>query len=844
MATARQPVVEISGAPSDAIPRRCSLKILELGEVLPEQLDTFGGKAIGLARLIRAGARVPPGFAVEAGRLPPASWDDADRETFERRCTRLLSQGRLAVRSSAIGEDSGSHSFAGLFETVLRLESVDAALGAAAHCIASGESQRVVAYANRTPPVGLVCQLQVESAVAGVCFTRDPLGKDGALLIEAVAGGGDALVSGHAQPEQWRVYRNGFRDWELVGTPALRGCITRRQLRRLATEAHALAQRFGQPLDLEWALDANDKLWWLQCRPITASVPAPVFQVDRSAHGMDEGPVTVWGNWNFRETMPDPLPPFSWSVWRDVMAPLLIEAISGLPHGFPYLQQLNMVDRVQGRIYWNMNAVLSLYGNGRLLSVFVGSVDRGAVEVLRPLIRDGLLQPRTLPISRFAIGWATLPQHLRNFRGLLKMSTPEDVLERMAQKGRQLAHVRDRDLESVTDAALVAQFTALLTDPIFPFEDEFPALAMAMVIQFVARWFFRKDAAAARLLTAGMSRNPTTLMSVSIDDMVGEARGIAHLFQGPPATILCQLDRDPAGRAWLEHLKAFLALNGQRCPGEFDVSVPRWSDDPSMLIELIRAHLAAPPGEPLRQKLERLTEERKAVLAAAVSRAPFYLRPLLRRLGDWVIRFVPLREAPKHQLLIGFQVVRKAALEIGRRLVARGALLGPEDAFFLEWRELVAALETPDQTWQELVVKRREEHARFLALKAPEFVRSDGVPVATLSDARTADGRHWFGTAVSGGHGRGPVKVLRTPDPSLMADGDVLVLEFADPGWTPLFPRASALVMEVGGVMCHAAVVARELGIPAVFGVTKATHLLKDGQSVLVDGDAGSITAL
>jgi pyruvate,water dikinase len=191
--------------------------------------------------------------------------------------------------------------------------------------------------------------------------------------------------------------------------------------------------------------------------------------------------------------------------------------------------------------------------------------------------------------------------------------------------------------------------------------------------------------------------------------------------------------------------------------------------------------------------------------------------------------------------MVAFQRMRAAALELGRRFAARGIVAGHEDVFFLEWGE-IRALTCGEQVASDLpalIEQRRRCHERFLRQPPPHFLRSDGVPVVERTPKAGAGALG--GSPVSGGSASGPVRVLREPDPRAMADGDVIVMVFADPGWTPLFPRAAAVVMEVGGVMCHAAVIARELGIPAVFGVSGATTLLKDGERVVVDGTAGTV---
>jgi phosphohistidine swiveling domain-containing protein len=262
-----------------------------------------------------------------------------------------------------------------------------------------------------------------------------------------------------------------------------------------------------------------------------------------------------------------------------------------------------------------------------------------------------------------------------------------------------------------------------------------------------------------------------------------------------------------------------------------------------MILDLVRAGLAAPPKEGVRARMERLGAERRRAVAEAVAEAPAWKRPLLRLAARAVERHLPLREAGKHYLLMAFPRLRALLFELGSRLAASGALELREDVFFLDLRELDAIAHGRRDTrdLRARVAARRERFARFAGSAPPAFVRSDGIPVVAGAAPPAEDGV-LLGIGVGTGRASGPVRVLHVPDPSLVEEGDVLVVRFADPGWTPLFPRAAALVMEVGGLMCHAAVVARELGIPAVFGVTGATTALPPGHLVEVDADLGSVT--
>jgi pyruvate,water dikinase len=372
-------------------------------------------------------------------------------------------------------------------------------------------------------------------------------------------------------------------------------------------------------------------------------------------------------------------------------------------------------------------------------------------------------------------------------------------------------------------------------------------LVIAFVVQALGDAVFRAHPRARRLLTAGVRGNPTTRISLAVDELVEAAEPLAALFAEalPAAALLARLTDSSAGREWRVRFRAFLELAGQRGPKEFDFASPRWADDPTMILDLVRAGLRGGGGRPAHDRLERMAGERRQAIAEARSRSSWWRRPLLGLAAGAVERFAPLREAPKHAVMVAFHRMRLAALEAGTRLFRRGYLDDAADVMFLERGCVASALLDPGapRDLRSPVAAGRARHERHLAARPPDFLRSDGVRVVEPGDdgAPGADGA-LRGLGASSGAASGPVRILLVPDPSAMRDGDVLVVPFADPGWTPLFPRAGALVMEVGGLMCHAAVVARELGVPAVFGVAGATVRLKEGQVVRVDGDAGTVT--
>jgi rifampicin phosphotransferase len=480
------------------------------------------------------------------------------------------------------------------------------------------------------------------------------------------------------------------------------------------------------------------------------------------------------------------------------------------------------------------------------LMVLAGALrhlDERAATVTLDLQASGILTRRKLPGSRIA---AYLPMAWTALRSTLHVGgalRPRRALALLEEAGRRVS-LRP-PVEQATDEGLLREMELLGAPECLPLRRGMQMLPVAFLFFAAAARLFRSHPKARRLLSAGIPDNPTTRISLDVDALVDAARPLAETFAAPLPTplLLERLRATPEGREWCAALTGVLARCGQRCANEFDIATPRWIEDPTFLVDLVRAGVAAPPGLRATERLERMAQERSQAVEEAAAGAPWWRRPLLRAAARRVAAYMPLREAPKHHTMFVFLRMRQAALEAGRRMVARGHLDAAEDVMFLERAELAAAFgrAAPDDL-RERVARRRIRHERHRAEKPPHFVRSDGVPVPEPEPEPGADGG-WRGVGVSGGRVEGPVRVLRTPDPRAMSDGDVIVMEFADPGWTPLFPRAAAVVMEVGGAMCHAAVVARELGIPAVFGVAGATQGLRDGERVVVDGETGVVRA-
>jgi rifampicin phosphotransferase len=813
-----------------------------------EEGHPFGGKASGLARLIKAGACVPDGFAVAAS-TGIENWIDTQKEKFAGQCKILLKKGSIAIRSSALVEDGAEQSFAGLFETVLDIDNLETAFLAAAKCIDSGNSARVKIYAKSKTalPVGLVVQEMINPRASGVCFSRDPGGKDRAVLIEAVPGIGEALVSGTLNPARWRAYFSGIDNWEIYKekSGSSEPVLLAEEVEEIASNSRKLAEIFTYPLDLEWAMGQDQKIYWLQARPITTIIEPKTWVIKRAFAEVDDGPVTVWSNWNVRETIPDPIYPLSWCLWKKSILPTVVRDLFGISPGSPLFPHVQPIDLIHGRIYFNINATFATPVIGMLMEKFISKLDKQAGEIIQDLSGKGVLEKRKLPGSKLSLWSGLFFSGIKSCLRLLSVARPVHSLKSLAETGKKISERPDP--ESMSDEELLHELYLFDSPETSTLRAGLQMEVFAMLIWIIADKCFSPMPDARRLLPAGIKGNPTTEISIAIDSLIENAKPVSSFFKEPILPVnelFLKLKSDENGKKWLIQFKEFLREYGHRGPKEFDICASIWADDPTMVIELISAGLNFPAKENVLSRMERLYREREIAIRKALKKANFWKRPLLGFLARAVELFMPLREAPKHYALLIFLRIRLSILELGKRLLKKKILQNLEDVFFLESAELESLIQGSDRTLklEELIEERRKSFNDFSQEYAPDFIRSDFVPVMVkILESQEGEEGVFHGTGVSNGKFTGKVKILKNPDPLAIKEGDVIIVKFADPGWTPLFPRAGAVVMEVGGLMCHAAVVARELGIPAVFGVTGAIKEFNDDDLVLVDGINGVV---
>lgn len=836
--------------------------------------DRFGAKAANLARLAGAGIETAPGLvlggevlrgqlrrlglearvdalfaslaadsaqdlAAEAAALR-ASLLEADLEPALRAelDAALVPGMRYAVRSSAPGEDGREASFAGQFDTVLDCASSDAVVGAIVRVWASLLGERALRYARhrRARPRGMavIVQRQVEAAVSGVLFTRDPLAPDtDGMLVEYCAGLGESLVSGQVEPGRFRIAR---RDGALAPERAPEAALAPDPARpetgaALLATGLRLETLFAAPQDVEWSLDASGRLFILQARPITALA----------------GRAVVWTNANIAENFPDPVCP----LLRSFVARGYAAYFRGLGRAFGIsarrmaamaepLDQL--VDCHGGRLYYNLShihAVLHLAPGGPWLARFFNQFT-GAEGYPAPP------PPRLWLVARIAetvwvalrVAWRYLhvERGLRRFEARVdtyaEASAPDGLRRKSPRElGRLLRRFLAIRLEHWTDAAL--------------------ADTAAMVSYGVLKALLRGRAEVdANDLLKGL---PGLVSAVPVErlwDLSRDARrdpALAALFRDQPAEVV--LARLNAGdfAAFHAALARYFDTWGFRYSGELMLSRPTPREDPLPALRLLKSYMAlvgAGPADISRRQAEARVEATRA-LRARLRGLPALVFPLALRAAQGAIR---LRERARMKQALLYTRLRHVALALGDRLVAVDALAEREDVLFLTMEEAIAFAK--GAAWPEArarVAERRRELASCatwsppdsFALPAGQYWRAD-MPARQAGSGDAADAL--AGTGACGGRVCGNAAVvLDVAGIDRIRPDQILVTRQTDPGWAAVFFMIKGLVVERGGLLSHGAIIAREYGIPAVVGVRDATRLIADGAAVCVDGDRGRV---
>jgi len=822
-----------------------------------------GGKGANLGELLRIdGVRVPAGFCVTTdafrsvlaaapsiddrlARLSRLRADDLDGIRTESAALReaiaaltlpddiaaaitgslerLGERRPYAVRSSATAEDLPDASSAGVHDTFLDVVGRAAVLERVRRCWASLFTERAVAYRlrggvdHRQVQMAVVVQRMVAARAAGVLFTVDPLTSNRRVAaVEASAGLGEALVSGRLNPDRYRVRDGGVVARSIAGErPALRDA----EVVELVAMGRRIAAHFGAPQDLEWCLD-DEGFHFVQSRPVTALFPIPA---------LDDGEKHVFLSVGHQQMMTDPMRPLGLSVWQMTALRPMYEAAGRL-----------FVDVTPGlRSPAIRRGLLELFGRSDPLT-------RDAIETL-------LDRGDFVPVQEGEA--VTGPPAVRADPPAIACD-PAVVAELVERDQASIAALR-RDLASVSGAPLFerieADLAALKRSLVEPVSQQ------AVMAGMEATWWLNErleawlgERQAADALTLSAPHNVTAEMGLALLEVADVIRRhpevVAFLRGASDDGFLDALPSLPGGQEARDAIEAYLERYGARCVGEIDITRPRWRERPSALVPAILAdveHFAA--GEATR-RFERGLQEARRKEHEVLER----LRALpdgeakaaaTKERIDRLRTFIGYREYPKFGIVSRYFAYKQALLAEAEALVRAEVLRAAEDVFFLTFEELREVVRAR-QVDARLLAQRKGAFRSYHSLRPPRVFTSDGEVIAGAYRREGVPAGALVGLAVSAGTVEGRARVVLDPADAELEPGDVLVTTATDPCWAPVFVAIAGLVTEVGGLMTHGAVIAREYGVPAVVGVEDATRRIRDGQRIRVHGAEGYVEVL
>ncbi|AGM07598.1 PEP/pyruvate-binding domain-containing protein [Amycolatopsis keratiniphila] len=801
--------------------------ILQLAEARGCPRDLVGGKAANLAEMISAGFPVPEGFCITTAAyrqiLPdvaaplPVWLETGIVEAYER----LSRGGPVAVRSSSTAEDLPDASFAGQYDTFLDVRGADEVLAAVRRCWASLWSDRATRYraahdTGHAPAIAVIVQRLVAAECAGVLYTANPVsGKRSEIVVDAAPGLGEAVVSGAVTPDHYRLSVEG----ETVEGPG-EGCLTPSRLGELAAVGRRLEKHFGAPQDVEWAFDGDGGLWLTQSRHITTLFPVP-------------------------ETAGEPRAYWSVNVYQGInrpFTPMGASMIRERQRGMAtYMSALGFSDEiidVDGWLFWDITDGVRSPAKRPKMAAFMDSLAAPSGRLVEQLGRDQRF-PSMPPGSEEDIP----PKNRRRrwARMIAAWLWPDQARARVVRDAeRRIAAFAGPDDATARQRL---SFVELIRGDVCRIEANLPRdanTAGAVGGQLAGRLLrgYVDEAEIATVFRA-IPHNPTTEMDLALwrtgESIRRDDESLRLLLDTAPDELAAKQLAGTLPEVIQHGVAAFLTDYGCRATSEIDFGVPRWADDPepvfAMLVNLLRAEARfESTAATAETRIVELTRRLPVTKAHRTLLARFLLRRSRRLRG--------LREFPKFCLMRGFAALRKQLLLIGEEIVQAERLDRAGDVMFLDLVEVREALDGKD--FRTTVARRRKVWEREARRpRVASVLLSDGTVPALESDAGEGD---LVGLAAAAGVVTGRARVVHDPDGARIEPGEILVAATTDPGWTPLFLSAAALVTETGGMISHGTTVAREHGIPAVVGVPGATTLITTGRVITVDGSAGTIT--
>ncbi len=867
--------------------------VLGLQEIDKTKLMAIGGKGANLGELSRIeGIRVPDGFCVTTeaykriidqspefnlllGQLSLLEADDRQRiaeisvrirqiieaiaipkdisEDITGFLSRLGEKDAYAVRSSATAEDLPTASFAGQQDTYLNIIGKEAILKHISKCWASLFTERAVTYRlqngfdHRKVHLSVVVQKMVFPQAAGILFTADPLTSNRKVLsIDAGFGLGEALVSGLVNADIYKVCNGKVIDkkisvkklavyalkaggTQVQETPPERQnnqVLTDEQILSLTRMGRKIEEHFGHPQDIEWCL-ADDSFYIVQSRPITTLYPIPEAKTQENH---------VYVSVGHQQMMIDPMKPLGLSFFLlTTQAPMR---------------------KAGGRLFVDVTDNLASSDSRDILLEAMGHSD--------PLIKDALMTIiergdfiKSSPADNKDQSSGNNKQDMPSSGSFAQSEYDPTIVSDLIKRSQASIAELKRNIQTKSGSDLfdfiledIPQLKKILFDSQSLTVIIAAMEASAWINETMLKWLGEKNAA--DTLSQSVPNNITSEMGLELLDVADVIRPypeiIEYLQHITEDDFLEEIVKFDGGQATQDAIYAYLNKYGMRCVGEIDITKTRWSEKPTILVPMILSNIKNFEPNASKRKFEQGRQEalkKEQELLDRLKQLPDGEQKAeeTKRMIDLIRNFSGFREYPKYGMINRYFVYKQALLKEAEQLVQAGVIQDKEDICYLTLEELRETVRTNKLDYL-IISQRKDEYKVYEKLTPPRVITSDGEIITGKYKRENLPAQAIIGLPVSAGVIEGRARVIPSLEDAELEDGDILVTVFTDPSWTPLFVSIKGLVTEVGGLMTHGAVIAREYGLPAVVGVENATKLIKDGERIRVHGTEGYVEIL
>ncbi|MEK6517290.1 phosphoenolpyruvate synthase [Bacillus thuringiensis] len=864
--------------------------VLDFQEIENTQLSLVGGKGLNLGELTNIqGIQVPEGFCVTTVGYEKAIEQNEELQTLLQQLTKLKMEERAqigemskkirevimaveiptdvveavahylsrfgnehayVVRSSATAEDLPYASFAGQQDTYLNIIGEEAILQHVRKCWASLFTERAVTYRiqngfkHNQVSICVVVQKMVFPEASGILFTADPITSNRKVLsIDASFGLGEALVSGLVSADNYKV-KEGEISETMIATKKIAiyalkeggtetkqidpvqqklQTLSEQQILQLAQIGRQIEAYFGCPQDIEWCL-AHDTIYIVQSRPITTLYPIPE---------VNDGENHVYISVGHQQMMTDAMKPLGLS--------------------FFLLTTSAPMRKAGGRLFVDATQQLALPASRDYLINTLGKSDPLVRDALTTIIeRDDFIQllpddekekdlSKNVPSASSQQQPENDPEIVTNLIKNSQTSIEELKQNMQTKSGVDVLDFILEDIQQLKKVLFNSQSIAIIMAGMN---------ASSWINEKMEQWLGEKNAA--DVLSQSVQNNITSEMGLALLDVADVIRPypevIAYLQHVEDDSFLDELIQFKGGEKVRDAIDAFLNKYGMRCSGEIDITKTRWSEQPATIIPMILNHIRDFEYGASKRKFEEGLQEavkKEEELVNRLQHLPDSKQKVeeTKRMIRNIRNCIGYREYPKYGMVNRYFIYKQALLKEAEQLVQSGVIHEVDDIYYLTFEELHEVVRTNKLDY-ELIQKQKNDYKLYEKLTPPRIMTSDGEIITGKYKRENLPADAIVGLPVSSGVIEGRARVILNMEEANLEEGDILVTAFTDPGWTPLFVSIKGLVTEVGGLMTHGAVIAREYGLPAVVGVENATKIIKDGQRIRVHGTEGYIEVL